>query len=312
MPVTRVHGIWAVKCGSTWIGGINRRSASLNPDIRQEPTSGDVYARFQAIYAIKPMASFSTRNLVTALDNVGLAGEQITSGNTVLLYAQKQQEGGSRASGSSHRVYTINEGLICPRRLTAEHQGDAELTYEILTTYDGTNNPITVADDQALGTHPGDTERFTIGEVVLTDVDANAFTFTEIRKVEIDFGIQAETIGADSDIYDTNVRIVEIQPSITITGIDLHWFGSNLLTITGDNIRHSGTNVVFTKRAAGGTFVAGTTAEHVGFTCAGLAHMDQILDAQGNSLDEVTLKIPLRFDGTNAPLVVDTTYAYLP
>jgi hypothetical protein len=311
MPsVSTIHGLWAVKMGSTWIGGINRTSASLNLDVRQEPTSGDVYSRFQSIYSIKPMASFATRNLVTALDNVGLSGEQITSGNTLLLYGQQQLEGGSRTTGANHRIYTINEGLIVPRRLTCEHQGDAELMYEVLTTYDGTNNPITVADSQNLGTHPGDTERFTIGEVVLTDVDANAFTFDHIRKVEIDFGIQAETIGSDSDIYDTFARIVEIQPSVTITGINLHWFGSSLLTILGENIRHSGTNIVFQKRAAGATFVAGATQEHVGFTCAGLAHMDQILEAQGNGLHEVVLKIPLRYDGTNAPLVVDTTFAY--
>lgn len=318
MSVARMHGLYAVKVGaSTLLGGITRRSARLGNDVRQIATSGDVYARFQALYAVKPMCDFASLNLAAALDLCGLTGFRITSGATLLFYCQQQQKGGSRMSGSNHRIITVNEGLLLPRRITCEHQGDAQIDYDVLPIYDGSNDPIVVADTSALGTNPGDAERFTLGPVTLA-WSGSSMTLPEIRRTEIDFGVQAETVGADSDLYDTNVRIVEIQPSITFTGIDIEWFKSANIPIGGRSLVHSGggsggttpTTIVFRKRALGGTFVAAATAEHIGMTACGMAVVEQLFDAQGNALDECSLRIPLRFDGTNAPITIDTTYAY--
>jgi hypothetical protein len=312
MTVNRLHGLYAVKCGATLIGGITKRSGRTNSDVRQEATSGDVYARFQALYSVKPMFEFSTKSVAAALDNIGLAGEQITAGNTLVFYCQKQQKGGSRESGSVHRTITVNEGLIIPRRITCEHQGDATIDYEVLPIFDGTNEPWVVADTAALGTNPGDLERFTIGRFTLADAVPSTYIVPQIRRLDIDLGIQAETVGADSDVYDTHVRIVEILPSLSLTGIDIEWFKTGNILHSGRKIVHASTEIILRKRAAGSTFVSAATAQHIGFTAAGLAVIDQLFDASGNGLDECSLRLPLQYDGTNSPLTVDTTFSYTP
>lgn len=316
MTVSRMHGIYAVKLGATTIGGIRRRSLRTASEVRSEATSGEVYHRFQSLYAQKPVAEFSTVQIASALDACALTGTALTSGAPLLLYAQKHTEGGTRTAGANHRIYTLNEGLVLPRRLTVDHQGDAEIGYEALVTYDGTNNPIVFTDTSALPAAPTDAERFTLGRVTLTD-DAgvpNSIVFSQIRRLEIDFGIQAETVGADSDIWDTNCRIVEIQPMLTISGIDIEWFKATGagIPLTGSNIVHTSTEILLRKRDAGGTFVAAATAEHIKFTAAGMATLERVCDAQGNALDEVELRMPLIYDGTNNPLVIDTTSSYTP
>lgn len=307
MTIGRMHGIYGVKLGASVIGAVGRTALRTGTEVRQEATSGEVYARFQAIYAQKPMAEFQTRQLATALGACALTGVALTSSAPLIVYAQKHAEGGTRTSGSNHRAFVINEGLMIPRRLTVEHQGDAVIDYEVLATYDGTNEPIAPAESQALPALSDDNERFTLGGTTLHN-GSSAFSFPQIRRLEIDFGIAAETVGADSDIWDTACRIAEILPSIRQAGIDTEWFKATVCPLTGLNIGHSGTKIFLKKRAAGGTFVADVTAQHIKFTAAGLAVIEG-LEGAGSGLKECSLVMPLRFDGTNNPITINTASA---
>jgi hypothetical protein len=306
MTVSRMHGIYAVKLGTTVIGATSKRGVRTGVEVRQEATSGEVYSRFQSIYAINPMADFATRQLAVALGACGLTGTALTSGAPFLLYSQKHTEGGTRTAGGNHRLWTINEGIIIPRRLTVEHQGDAVLEYEVLATYDGANEPVTISESQSLPSVT-DAERFTIGSVSLHD-GSSAYSLPQVRRLQIDFGVQAEQVGADSDIYPTSSRIIEINPSITLSGIDSEWWKSTVIPLTGRNITHASTKIYLRKRSAGGTFVADGTSEHIKFTAAGVAHVEGF-DGSGNNLDEVTVTLPCRYDGTNAPITVNTASA---
>ncbi len=306
MTVSRMHGIYAVKIGATTIGAVGRNAIRTGSEVRQQTSSGEVYARFQALYAQKPMAEFQTMQLAVALGACALTGTALTSGAPFLMYDQKHAEGGTRTSGSNHRIYTINEGLVVPRRLTCEHQGDALLDYEVLATYDGTNDPVVITDASAVPTIT-DAERFTLGSISLHD-GTTAYSIPQVRRLELDFGIAAETVGADSDLWDTSCRIVEIQPVLRLTGLDIEWLKSTVIPLIGRNITHASTTIYLRKRAAGGTFVANGTAEHLKFTAAGLATIDG-LDGSGNALKEVSLTLPMRFDGTNNPLTINTASA---
>jgi hypothetical protein len=308
MTVSRMHNLHAVKFGNTLIPAITKRGIRTGAEVRQEQTSGEVYARFQALYAVKPMADIETRAIVTALGACALTGMALNSSAPFLAYAQKNAEGSTRASGGNHRKATINEGLIIPRKLTVEHQGDAVLTYEVLATYDGSNEPVVFTESQSLVSLT-DTERFTLGPVTLANADGiTTYALSQVKRMEIDFGIRAETVGADSDIYDTSSRIIEIDPSIRLTGNDSFWWHSSYITLTGKNIQHSGTKIFLRKRAEGSTFVADGTAEHVKFTAAGLV-VPEGFDASGNALDETTLYFPLKFDGTTNPITINTAAA---
>lgn len=306
MTVARLHNIHACKIGNTVIPAISKRGIRFNSDIRQEPMTGEVYARFQAMYGQSPTSDFQTRAIAIALGACGLTGTALTSAAPFLAYAQKNTEGGTRTSGSNHRKVTINEGIVIPRKLTVEHQGDAVLEYEVLATYDATNAICVLAESEAL-LSVTDAERFTLGSVTLND-GSTSYVLSQIRRLEIDFGIKAEVIGADSDIHPTSCRIMEIDPSLRLTGIDNMWWSSTVVPIGGLNIGHTSTAIYLRKRAAGGTFVAIGTAEHIKFTAAGLATIEGF-DGSGNALDETTLYMPLKFDGTNNPLTINTASA---
>jgi hypothetical protein len=298
MTVSRLHGLYAIKLGATTLGGITRRTLRTASEIRQTATSGEVYARFGSLVAQKPMAEFGTLDVEGGLAACGITGTALTAAAPLIFYCQKQKEGGGRDTGSVHRLLTMNEGILIPRRLVCEHQGDAQLEYEGLITYDGTNDPIAVTDTAALVAAPLDVNRFTLGKFSLTDDAATTFAFTHKLRLELDFGIAAETHGADSELWDTNCRISEVLPSLTLTGKDVEWFKSTVVPLIGRTIRHNGTEIILQRRKNRSTFHTNVELEHLKLTIAGQAVIEQ------------SVRIPLQFDGTNAPVVFtpDSTY----
>ena len=61
MAVTRKHNLYAVGLGATLLGGITRQSIATGTEVRREATSGEIYARFQSLYAQKIAPGFSTK-----------------------------------------------------------------------------------------------------------------------------------------------------------------------------------------------------------------------------------------------------------
>lgn len=293
---------------NTTLGGITNARAFAGNDVRTEATSGEAYARWQAIYGQRPGMQFTTKQLARALDLCGLAGLPVASegvGKTgITAYWQKQKQGGTRESGSNHATANIREGILVPRRISVNHQGDCELDYDLLATYDGTNNPLIFTDSVALPSAPEDSERFTIGRVTL-----GGDVFTRVTNVMIDFGINAETIGADSDTWDTFSRIAEILPVIELDGINTDWF-DDCGGLEGSNIGHVDTEIILRKRLLAGRFTGAAEDEHIVISCCGLAYADELASARANGLATTKLRIPLRFDGTNLPMVIDTTATY--
>ena len=53
--------------------------------------------------------------------------------------------------------------------------------------------------------------------------------------------------------------------------------------------------------------MADASTEHISFTAAGLAWIEAPFDASGHAAAEATLQAQLLYDGSNAPLVIDTT-----
>lgn len=314
MPgVDRLHTLYAVHLftdamgAAVLIGGITQLDVATGTEVRSEPTSGDPYPSHQAVVAQKPRANFTTHHIARALDATGVAGMPIASETNfgLRLYAAKYTEGSSLASGSNHLRWTLREGLLVPRRLSVSHQGDATLTYEALVTYDGTNAPIVAADSVALPTGLVDDQRYTLGNVTIGGVD-----LPQVTGLDIDFGLTAETEGSNSDVWDTHSTIRRVMPSITLRGIDATWFSDSIIPLIGKAGTHANTSIYLRKREDdGATFVADGTAEHILITACGLAYLDQIFSAQTNQPGEPAVMMPLRYDGTNYPLVIDTTAA---
>lgn len=308
MTVSRIHSLYGVELAddvAVVLGGIESVNVKTETEHRAEATSGELYPRHQAIVGQKPTADFASVCLAQCLAQIGLAGLSIaTLTNGLKLYAYKHTDGGGRSSGSTHRLYTIKKGLIVPRRLTCDHRGDALLTYDVLMTWDGTNDPFIVTDTSAVPTAPTDAERFTIGGITI-----GAIAIPQVRSFELDFGINAVTEGADSDIFDTFVSIVDVKPVITLRGVDVEWLKSTNIPLAGKAATQANTTIYLRKRlqtSAG--YVANGTAEHIKLNSAGLAWIDDVFKS-GKGSTECSLKLAAIYDGTNAPVVINTASA---
>lgn len=304
-----IHAPYCVVLNDTadvTLGGIESINVKTETEYRAEATSGAVYPQHMAIVGQKPMADFSSYCLSQCLDAIALTGKSISAMATGLdLYAYKHTHGGGRDTGATHRKYTIADGLIVPNRISCDHRGDALISYNVLSTWDGTNAPIIEADTVSVPTAESDDERFTIGKCTIGGV-----LIPDIRSWELDFGITAQTDGADSDIYDTHASIVECKPVLTLRGIDVEWLKAANIPLVGKAATHANTTIYLRKRlqtAAG--YVADGTSEHISMTMAGLAWIDDVYTARNGSPAECSLRLAAKFDGTNAPIVIDTTAA---
>lgn len=305
MTLATKHGLYAVSIDSTVLGGITAQNLVTGSDVRSEQSSGEIYARIQALYAQKVAAGFSTRAIASALDACGYTGESIDDMTAGLsLYAQKHEHGASRAAGANHRKFTFNAGILVPRNLSVNHQGDAVLSYDAVITYDGSNDPVVITDSVSLPAGVTDAERFTMGKTTIESIE-----IAGKRSFSIDFGLDVVGEGADSDIWDTIASIRAVNTVLTLRTWHVDAFGAAGIPLAGKSATHANTTLYLRKRAAGDSFVADATAEHIKITAAGLCHVDTGFDADGNDPTEVTLTMPLLFDGTNAPLIVDTASA---
>lgn len=310
MTVSVLHGLYGVTIDPdsfiavTTLGAITRQGLRVENKIDTLPTSGEQWARFQALHGQKYSAMFETLQLKTALDACGVSGLGIaaTVRTGLRLYAQSFQEGGTRKAGANHDSWTIREGILFPTSLTCQFQDDAKLSYDALATYDGTNDPVVIAKDVLLpAALLTDALRYTIGPITL-----GGLVFDHCRSVEINFGLQGVTEGADSDIWDTFAWFENVLPSITIKGVKKRWIDATGVPITGLAMTHANSSIFFRKRALGGMFVANAVAEHVKFTFCGMCVPQTIFDAAENRPGEVDVMIPLRYDGNDTPLKVNT------
>lgn len=310
MSVSRVYSRGALKLDvanpsvPVIVGGIRNISLRSGSDVRADRTGGDIYPRYIALYSQKPVCTFRCACLADILAQCGLTGLAIDN-NGVSIYAQEFEEGATVKAGANHRRFLIQEGIIVPRRLTCDHQGDAEIEYDILPTYDGTNDPVIESDTNALPTAPADDERFTIGAFTIESVVCG-----QLSKIEIDFGVQAQLASADSDRWDTHASIRAIEPVITLTGTDLQWLKAANIPRTGKAVTHAATKMYLRKRSTGATgFLADVTAEHIKFTAAGMAVIEGIFEDNDDEPSAITLTLTTNYDGSNAPLTINTASA---
>jgi len=305
MPPTATHthyGVLLNDTSPTLIGNVIRQNIATNSQINGEITSGQVYRSFLALYSQKIAPGFSTYAIASALGSIGVLGLNIAELASGLdFYAQKNLDGSTRAGTLSHRKFTFVKGLVVPRRLSVDHQGDAVLDYELVVTYDGTNDPMVITDSISLPSGITDNERYTMAGSTIGGV-----AITGKRRFAIEFGVDAISEGADSDVWDTIAHIRAVQTELTIDSVDVDLVKAAGIPLTGKAATHANTSIMLRKRAHAGTFVADATAEHIELTADGMIIPDDAFSSDGQEPGKVSFRMPLRFDGTNVPLTVDT------
>jgi hypothetical protein len=312
MSLGTLHGMFGVEfgtaSGATLLGGITQMTLPTGTDLRSETPSGQLYPQIQTVNAQNIRPSWTTKAIAKALAEVGLTGLDIsTLTNGLRLYAQKHADGGTRAGTSSHKRYDIKQGMVIPVTLSCDHQGDATLAQEACVTWDyGTpTDPIVLTESQTLPSPLADDERFGLGPLTIGGV-----SYTGVRSIEVAFGVRCEMEAADGDIWPTFAAIRTIRPVITWRGIDPQWLkDTGGIPLTGSAVAHASTKQYFRKRAAGGTYVANATAEHVSMTFDGTVVIDPPLDVSGDDPAECTMILTAEYDGSNAPIVISTAAA---
>jgi len=305
MSVTRLHSHYGIVVDSAKIGAITKQNIAIENEVNGEPTSGEIYRRWLSLYKQRVAPGFSTLAIAAALDAVGVVGASIDDMAAGLtFYAQKHAQGSSRSAGAVHRKFTMTGGILVPRTLTVEHGGDATLDYEAVVTFDGVNDPVVWTDAVTLPTGFTDGERFTLGPTTL-----GGELLEEKTRMVLDFGITAEGEGADSDIWATLASIRTVLPSMTLDGLDIEWLKSTCIPLTGKQATHANSTVYLRKRKLADQFEDDATAEHIALTVDGMIVPDEAFSASDTTPGTVSLTVPLRYDGTNAPMTIDTSAA---
>jgi len=310
MAVTRKYSLSAVRLNTgapVLISGILSQGLGLGATVDQEPTSGEVYPRWTSVTGLSPDGRFATYHLATALASIGLTGLNIGSLATGLeFWLQQHALGSTRAGVLSHRKTLIKAGIVFPLSVECNHGPNqhGRVSYQVTPVWDGANDIVQISDGETLPTAEADDERFGLGPIAI-----GGKTIDHVDSLTVDFGINAVVEGKDGDICPSYVSIETLLPSIRLRGIDPEWFAAAKIPLAGLACTHANTILYLRKRALGDGFVANGVAQHIKFTACGLAVIDDAQQATGSGAAETSLILPLRYDGANAPLTINTASA---
>jgi hypothetical protein len=301
-------GLYAVKVGAATFGGITATNLPMDTQLGGEAASGELYRRILYIMSQGHQPSFTTLSIATALAATGgMAVDVAGLSGGLVFYAQKYKDGGSREA-TGHRSYAFTKGLLFPQTLSCDHRGDATLAYGAnLVSTDGATSPLVVTDSATLPSLANQTERYSLGKVTIGAIDLTAEN--ELQSIQLAFGVSVVAEGGVSNVYDTLSYVVSWAPVLTLTGRNPEWVKSTLIPLFGKTATHANTTIYLRKRAAGGTFVADGTAEHVKITAAGLAIPEDIFNASGMDRGTTSVRLETLYDGTNAPIIINTASA---
>ncbi len=308
MALYKIHsfGIYPDGAGAAvYLADVLSQGLNLEPELKAEVTAGNVSPTHVALVGRKLMHNASTYDLPGFLDAVGVSGLCITGATNfgARAFLQKFDDCGVAAS-SGHRSFTFANGLLVPKTLSVEHQGDAKLTFDLHVLGDGgTNDPVILSDSATLPTITQTPGRWTLGPITL-----GGLTFNEYTGLEIDFGNDVQTKGVASQIDATHVEARTHAPKIKITGIDPAWFASAKIPIGGLVAANATDKIFLRKRTQTGiNFAANGTSGHIKIVPAGLAAIGKAGGAEMHRASETEIQIVCAKDASaNNPLIVTT------
>lgn len=300
------YGIYAAKLNTDIIGGITDESLSLNPAVVADALSGEMYPRFVSMVSQRPLGSFVSKDISSALMILGTAGQYVTAGNLFYFYFQKWAQGVTRSSGSVHRCFLINKGFVLPRRLSGRDGGDATLSVDVVTLYDGANDIVNITDNNALPSITSAAGHYAFHKAIIGGVTLDADT-----GVDIDFGLAALLENTQSSIWPQWGSVAGQVATIVITSKNIQALKSTNIPLAGKAATHANTAIYFKKRKLGGTFEDDSSPVHFSITAAGMANIEGAFSASGQGTGDLGVKLTTVFDGTNALLELNP-YATIP
>lgn len=292
--------------GSTHHGATNI-DFPLNVEVSGND-SGSTYEEFPALTRVSPSATISTKNIAAVLDAVGLLGTCVGSTFPVTQFdvlTRRMSDCQTSLSGTPHIRDRVSNGLLTLGSLTADRGADATISFMLDAITDGSNAPVSRTDGVALPT-PVVAQRYTLGLPAISGA-----TFPEIESVSIDFGISktdmTPQLGA---IWPDSVGVLQARPVITFRGRDLSKVTNALIAAGADDATHVDTVIQLIARENAGAFEAFGDPAHITITVAGLVVPESLVSASANQRATTSLRLLATYDGTNAPVLFDTSSTY--
>lgn len=265
-------------------------------DVFMNRGSGHVDINFLAQNQRKPRGNFVSQAIKEFLDAIGISGLAIDT--TAILWNYKIAENSTRSASTDHEKWTINHGIVIPRRLSVRQGGEATVSADIIAVFDGTNAAIIRGTGSIPSGSQDPASKFTLAKFNW------GTTLYDSQSLDIDFGINEIVISANGDTEPTFAAIGDRTIRGTITTHDLSI--RNVITPDGDIDKA----IFFLRKIAeGGTRVADATEEHISLTMTeAYAHIGSSTASQNQPATQEVI-FTANYDGTNAPLVIDTTAA---
>lgn len=296
-----------------FIGSVSNVEVPIETNFDFSDTAGLVYSEHVTVGQQIPRINTSSFNIKQLLDTIGVLGSIFEVGTTEVgaaLY-QAQYNDLALVSGANHRRLRLRKAMATLGTLSCSHRGDASIDMMLHGLFDGTNNPIIPETGQALPTLPASGGRWTLADIPLTIGNATFTVPAECATdLSLDFGIDVQSFGCDSDVYDSMLDIRTIRPTLRMTIFDIARFqesSTSHIPLAGVDADHAQTTLRFRKRLNGQAgFVSDATAEHITMTLNGIFAITNAHSASANDVATMQLEGNLTWDGTNAPIIVDT------
>jgi hypothetical protein len=291
----------------TGLGGITDLNIELGTETESDD-SGQVYDETRSVIRQTPEISFRTKSVAGAVNLFGFPGVCIDGTPALVAWANVLGDCKSPPLSTDNSIYTVALGLASLGQITAQRGQDAEISVMVDAITDGTNPPIVA--DYAGNTAPTGlvTAQFTLGVCSIAGI-----ILPDLEGLTIDFGVRksAKTPLAGS-IWPDSIAIRKVQPVLTLRGFDPRVLDNSLIPLLGKQATHVNTLIQLKKRANYSTFVADATAEHILISMSGIATVTTAFAGSGNAEGLSTVVVNGVHDGTNVPIIIDTTSVYDP
>lgn len=306
----RLHSIvWnPVGASEVTLSAMSNQSLQANSEVLREVPGGALFAESASLQTVRPLLSFTTFDLATAISAFGIGGSggcitsDVDEPGLDLYFAKRTCAGFDAAS--THLKYNVAAGIIVPRSLNVSHRENATITYDVYVSSDGTNSPIVKDTGQTLPTLSTNDDRWTVGpmSVAGTAVEGK-------RDITIDFNPTVTQSAADSTTFDSVVSLDNFLQRVTVQGVEPSWFDDDgtptVATLSGKTVSDSTTNIILRKRNT-----LDTATEHIRLQLNGLLTWDNIISGDPRSPATTGFAIDLtRGSGGNAPIIAATDHA---
>jgi len=290
------------------IGGITSGEVATKTETTNDE-SGAVYDQLRAISSQMPEIEFKTKSLATWLTYIGLAGYSISSDGShpgIRLFGSQLTDAKAAPAANAHARYTVGKGLVILGEINAKQGEDATLSIMVHALTDGTNAPLAGAYTSITLPSSLLSQIFTLGVCEIANQSLG-----ELQSVSIDFGIKlTDKTPAAGAVWPDSLAVRRIQPVVTFTGFDPTILDDAKIPLAGVQGTHANTRIQLRKRSPYGQFVASATEEHIMITVGGIATATQAFSGSGSEESTTVLRVEGVHDGTNVPVLIDTTNVY--